>query len=455
MIRLAAALLAPLLAVAALAGPLRAAPATTFTLDNGMDVVVIEDHRAPLVVHMVWYRVGAADEPPGQSGIAHYLEHLMFRGTENLAPGEFSRIVESNGGSDNAFTAQDYTGYFQRVAADRLGLMMEMEADRMTNLAIDPDLALTERDVILEERNQRVENSAGALFSEQMRAAQYLQHPYGTPIIGWKHEMEGLTPEMAMAFYEEHYAPNNAILVVAGDVTPQEVRDLAEQHYGPIPPNPDIAPRARPQEPPQIAPRRVSYADARVSQPYVSRSYLAPVRRQGDQREAAALEMLAQLLGGDSQTAMMTRLLEVEEKSALYAAAFYDGLSYDPSTFNLVVVPVPGTPLEEAEAAMDRAIATFLDEGVDTEALERLKMQVRAEEIYTLDSLQSRARRYGTALTSGLTVEDVEAWPQVLQDVTAEDIMAAAERLFDPARSVTGYLSVAESEQAALREVTQ
>ncbi|MEE4120384.1 MAG: pitrilysin family protein [Paracoccaceae bacterium] len=442
-------LIAPLAALLLAALPLRAAEVTTFTLDNGMDVVVLEDARAPVVVHMVWYRVGAADEPPGASGIAHFLEHLMFKGTETLGPGEFSALVEAQGGSDNAFTAQDYTGYFQRVAADRLDLMMEIEADRMTNLALDPALVATERDVILEERNQRIENSPGAVFAEQRNAAQYLAHPYRIPVIGWEHEMRELTREDALAFYDEHYAPNNAILIVAGDVTPDEVRSLAEAHYEPIPANPDIAERARPQEPPQRAPRRLTYEDPRVAQPYVIRTYLAPERDAGAQEEAAALTLLAELLGGDGPTPLMKRVLEIEESTALYAAAFYNGTSLDDTTFGLVVVPTPERTLAEAEADMDRMIARFLEESVDDAALERLKMQVRAQEIYARDDLQGLARRYGVALTSGLTVEDVEAWPRVLDSVTEDDIMAAARALFDPRRSVTGYLRAPEPDETA------
>src|SRR6056297_2631000 len=251
---------------------------TDFTLDNGMQVVVIEDHRAPVVVQMVWYRAGSADETPGVSGVAHFLEHLLFKGTEKLEPGEFSEIVKANGGTDNAFTSFDYTGYFQRVAADRLGLMMEMEADRMKNIQLDREDILTERDVIIEERNQRVENDPGALFREQRMAAQYLNHPYGTPIIGWRHEMVDLDLDDAMAYYEQFYSPNNAVLVVAGDLMPDEVLALAQQHYGPIPRNEALPERERPSEPPQMAERRLSFEDPRVAQPYVMRTYLAPER---------------------------------------------------------------------------------------------------------------------------------------------------------------------------------
>lgn len=413
---------------------------TTFTLDNGLDAIVIEDHRAPVVVHMVWYDVGAADEPAGKSGIAHFLEHLMFKGTDDLAPGEFSRVVEAQGGSDNAFTSDDYTGYFQRVASDRLELMMRMEADRMRDLVLDDADMLTERDVVLEERAQRTESNPGALFGEMRNAVQYLNHPYRVPIIGWKHEVETLTLEDALDFYRTYYAPNNATLIVAGDVDPVEVRALAEKHYGPLAPTPGLAPRVRPEEPPQIAPRRLDYEDERVSNPYVLRTYLAPERDAGDQEEAAALTLLAEVLGGSSQTSIMGRILEQEEKSALYTSAFYSGLRYDDTTFGLVVMPVPGRSLAEAEEDMDRMIATLLEEGIDADQLERIKGQVRAAEIYGRDSLQGRAREYGTAITSGLAVEDVAEWPGLLETVTEEDILAAARRLFDADRSVTGFL---------------
>ena len=439
---LSAAALAPTVSFAAEEG------VTTFTLDNGMDVVVIEDDRAPVVVHMVWYRVGAADEAPGESGIAHFLEHLMFKGTDELAPGEFSDTVEQNGGSDNAFTSWDYTGYFQRVAADRLDLMMKMEADRMRDRVLTEEVVLPERNVILEERNQRTDNSPGALFNEQQRAAQYLNHAYGRPIIGWRHEMETLSLQDALDFYELHYAPNNAILVVAGDVKVDEVRVLAETHYGPIAANPAILERDRPSEPPQLAERRLRYSDPRVSQDYLVRSYLAPERDPGAQGKAAALVYLSDLLGGSSATSVMGQKLEFASRKAVSTSAFYDGLALDTTTLGLVVVPVPGRSLEEAEADLDQVLADFLVDGIDMAQFERIQSQIKAGQIYALDSLQGRASRYGEALTSGLTGEDVQAWPDVLQAVTPEDVMAVAAELFDRDRAVTGYVTRAQ-------EVTQ
>ncbi len=425
----------------------RAADVTTFTLDNGLDIVVLEDHRAPAIVHMVWYRVGAADEPPGVSGIAHFLEHLMFKATDELKAGELSATVARNGGSDNAFTARDYTGYFQRVAADRLDLMMQMEASRMDGLALVPDDIATERDVVIEERNQRIENEPGALFQEQRAAAQYLNHPYGRPIIGWKHEAEALTLEDAMAFYEQHYGPNNAILIVAGDVEPDEVLRLAEIHYGGIPANPNVVPRERVAEPPQLAERRLTYTDARIANAYIARTYLAPERDAGAQQEAAALTLLAQVLGGSSTTSVLAEKLQFETQQALYAGASYGGLSLDDTTFSLFMIPSEGISLEDGEAALDQAVAEFMKEGVDPEDLARIKMQIRASEIYAQDNVSGLARTYGAGLTSGLTVADIQAWPDILQAVTEEDILAAAAKVFDRRKAVTGWAMPASEEE--------
>ena len=424
-----------------LALPALAETVSTFTLDNGMDVVVIEDHRAPVVVHMVWYRVGAADEHAGVSGIAHFLEHLMFKGTDDIKPGEFSQIIEAQGGNDNAFTSWDYTAYFQRVAADRLDLMMTLEADRMRDLVLSEADVLTERNVILEERNTRTDSDPGALFGEQRRAAQYMNHHYGVPVIGWRHEVEKLTRDDALTYYRTYYAPNNAILIVAGDVTPDAVRTMAEAHYGPLAPTPGLAARVRPQEPPQLSERRLSLADTRVAQPYMIRTYLAPERNAGDQARAAALTVLAELLGGNATTSVLAKALQFNDPKAVYTSAFYDGVSLDTTTFGVVVVPVPGVSLSDAEAAVDAVLAGFLKDGVDIAAFDRIMTQIRASEIYAKDNTQGLARRYGEALTSGLTVADVQAWPQILQAVTPEDVMAAARDVLDRRHAVTGYLT--------------
>jgi zinc protease len=424
-----------------LAGPSLADDVTTFRLDNGMDVVVIEDHRAPAVTQMVWYRVGAADEPPGHSGIAHFLEHLMFKGTDDLAPGEFSATVEAQGGDDNAFTSWDYTAYFQRVAADRLDLMMKMEADRMRDLQLLEDDVVTERAVIIEERKQRTDSSPGALLTEQMRAAQFLNHPYGIPIIGWKHEMEMLDRTAALDYYRLYYAPNNAILVVAGDVTPDAVRKLAETYYGPLQPSTGIPPRLRPSEPPQLAERRLTYHDARVSEPYVQRTYLAPERDPGDQQKAAALTMLAALLGGSGQTSALARALQFgPDPVAVYTSAYYDGTSVDDGTFGLVVVPMSGKTLDQAEAAMDKVLADFIATGPDQADFDRIKTQIRAEQIYARDNVGGLARSYGEALAVGLGIDDIKAWPSVLDAITRDEVIEVAKEVLDRRRAVTGWL---------------
>lgn len=412
---------------------------SSFDLDNGMEVVVIEDHRAPVVVHMVWYRAGSADEKPGVSGVAHFLEHLLFKATDTLESGEFSKTVAANGGSDNAFTSYDYTAYFQRVAADRLELMMQMEADRMVNIRLTDADILTEREVIIEERNQRTENDPGALFGEQTSAAMYLNHRYGVPIIGWRHEMVSLDLDDAMDYYKEFYAPNNAILIVAGDVTPDEVKVMAERHYGPLPPNPDLEPRMRPQEPPQTAARRLTFEDPRVAQPYVSRAWLAPERDSGDQKTAAALMLGAELLG-DGQTAFLTQKLQFEQKKAVYATAYYRGTSLDDTRFTAIVVPVPGVSLAEAEAALEAALDEFMENPIDQAHLARIKKNMRAQEIYARDNVQGLANRYGRALTSGLTIKDILEWPDIVEAVTEDDIKSALRAVLKDESSVTGWL---------------
>jgi zinc protease len=433
-------LLALALGVASFAVPVQANDLVTdYTLDNGMQVVVVEDHRAPVVMHMVWYKAGSADEQPGVSGVAHFLEHLLFKSTDNMESGEFSATVAANGGRDNAFTSYDMTAYHQRVASDRLELMMRMESDRMVNLRLQEHEVATEREVIIEERNQRVENNPGALFREQLSAAQYQNHRYGVPVIGWRHEMEALSLQDARSFYDTFYAPNNAILLVAGDVDPLAVKELAEQYYGVLPANPDLPERARPQEPPQISLRRMTYNDPRVAQPYVTRSYLAPERNPGDQEAAAALTLLAEILGG-GQTSVLNQKLQFEQKKVVYAASWYNGTSLDATTFDFVVVPVPGVSLQEVEDAMDAVVSEFIETGVDAEQLARIKMQLRASEIYERDNVSSLANRYGRALTAGLTIADIQAWSDILQAVSEEDIIAAAEQVFDKRRSVTGWL---------------
>ena len=415
---------------------------TSFSLDNGMDVVVIEDHRAPVVTHMVWYRVGAADEPRGLSGIAHFLEHLMFKGTDEIPDGAFSKIVAANGGQDNAFTGQDYTGYFQRIAADRLELVMKMEADRMVDVVITENHVETEREVIIEERNSRTDNSPDALFSEQMRAALYLNHAYGVPIIGWRHEMEELDLPEVKEFYARYYAPDNAILVVAGDVTPDRVRELADKYYAPLKPSGN-PPDARPQEPPQIAPRRISMEDSRVRQDYVMRSYLVPAYDPEDPKTSAALMLFASVLG-DGIASRLSKSLQLDQKIAIGTGAWYSPQSRDVTSLTMYGVPAPGNTLKDIEAALDAQLANLIETGPTQEELDCIKRVLRAQRIFALDSQSTQARRYGAALSMGFSIEDVQNWPDVVESITIEDIRKAAQEHLDLNASVTGTLKRGE-----------
>ena len=417
----------------------------TFTLDNGMEVVVVPNHRAPVVVHMVWYRTGAADDPAGKSGVAHFLEHLMFKGTPTVPGGEFSATVSRNGGNQNAFTSQDYTGYFQKVAKDRLALVMALEADRMVNLVLTDDVVLSERKVVLEERRSRTDNEPSALFGEQLDAARYLAHPYGIPVIGWAHEIATLTTDDALAFYRRYYAPDNAILVIAGDVTMAEVRPLAEQTYGAVPAA-GIAPRRRPQEPPHLAARRVEFKDPRVRQPEWRRSYLAPGYTAGASEHAYALQVLAELFGGSS-TSRLYRSLVIEQKVAASAGAWYSATSLDQTLFGFWASPSQGVNMAVVEAAMDAEIERLLADGVDGDDVERVKARLVREAVYARESLSTAARIFGAALSTGYTVDDVEAWPERITAVTVDQVNAAARAVLVPETSVTGLLLPADGEE--------
>ncbi len=410
----------------------------TFTLKNGMAVVVIPNHRVPVVTHMVWYKAGSADEPPGKSGIAHFLEHLMFKGTKTLAPGEFSRILARNGGRENAFTSHDYTGYFQSVAVDRLQLVMEMEADRMTNLVFDEKEVEPERQVIFEERRNRTGNNPSAILGEHVNAALFLNHPYRRPIIGWEHEIRGLTISDLRSFYRRWYTPNNAILVVAGDITADRLRPLAERTYGRIPAGPAPS-RARPGEPPHKAARRVTLKDPRVRQPSWSRTFLAPSYTEGATEHAYPLQVLAEILGGGA-TGPLYRSLVVEQKLAVSAGAYYDPSRLGPGTFGFYASPRPGVSMAKLEAAMEAELARVVDKGVTDEEARRAKGRLDAEAVYARDSLRTGARVLGGALAIGLSVEDVESWPERIAAVTVRQINAAARAVIQDGRSVTALL---------------
>ncbi len=420
--------------------PANAEPrASEFKLSNGMEVVVIPDHRAPVVTHMVWYKVGAADEPKGTSGIAHFLEHLMFKSTDKIAIGEFSKIVSRLGGQDNAFTSQDVTSYHQRIAKDQLGTVMDMEADRMANLRLTKDEVATERQVIIEERRSRIDNNPTALLDEQMSAALYLAHPYGIPVIGWEHEMAKLSREDAMHFYKRYYAPNNAILVVAGDVTPEEVKELAEKTYGKVPANPDVDGRARPQEPGHIAARRLVLKDPRAGNASFHRYYLAPSYTSAKPGEAEALDLLLKIVA-DGATSRLYKKLVVEDKIAATTGGDFSGWSLDSGNISLYAVANPGVSLDKVEAAIDGVLNDVRKNGVTEAELERAKKTFLADFIYESDNQASLARRYGWGMTVGRSLSDIEGWPHAIAKVTPEDLKKAAASYLDQRHSVTGWL---------------
>jgi zinc protease len=410
----------------------------TFTLPNGLEVVVIENHRLPVVTQMVWYKVGAADDPSGKSGIAHFLEHLMFRGTGTIAPGEFSRIVSRNGGRDNAFTSWDYTAYHQTVAADRLELVMKLESDRMANLSITEQEVTPERQVIIEERRSRTDNNPSALLNEQMNASLFLNHPYRIPVIGWQHEMAGLTQQDALAFYSRHYAPNNAILIVSGDVTLPQVRSLAAKYYAPIPRR-EVAPRVRLQEPPHVAARRVTMESDRVREPRLSREYVAPSYHAGDTQYAYALQVLDTILSGGATSRLQRKLVE-DDKLAVSAWASYEPGALDSGTFSIGGQPRPDVPVSKLEEAIDGEIARLLKDGVTDDEVARAKNQLVSSADYARDSLRRGGMAIGAALATGQTVDDVEAWPERIRAVTPEQVNAAAREVFNIVNSVTGIL---------------
>ncbi len=415
--------------------------AETFRLANGLTGVVIPMRRAPVVAHMVWYRVGGADEPAGLSGMAHFLEHLMFKGTPNIGPGQFSRRVAREGGRDNAFTGHDFTAYFQQVAADRLELVMGMEADRMANILLDPKDIEPERQVILEERLQIIENNPRARFRERLAASFYLNHPYGRPIIGWEHEIRAIPREALRDFHRRYYGPGNAILVVQGDVTSERVARLAERTYGAVPASARVE-RRRPQEPPHDGDRRLTLRDARVREASLARLYPAP-HAHASIETADALEVLSHLLGSGPASLMWKAL--VDPGLAATVSAAYGGDSVDPSEFGLFVSPRPGVAPEKLEAALDELISRVLQDGVAEAEVARAVRELIAQAAFARDSLMGGARTIGAALAVDLPLDHVEYWPSRISSVTAERVTEAARTVLRRDASLTGWLVPAEA----------
>ncbi|OHV79359.1 zinc protease [Ensifer sp. LCM 4579] len=430
--------------VAAVEVPRPEAEIANFMLTNGMEVVVIPDHRAPIVTQMVWYKVGSADEPPGKSGIAHFLEHLMFKGTKKHPPGEFSAKVAEIGGEENAFTSSDYTAYYQTVTPEALGTMMEFEADRMRDLVLTDAVIFPERDVILEERRWRVENNPEQLLEEEMQATLYQNHPYRIPTLGWMHEMEQLNCGDALAFYDRYYAPNNAVLVVAGDVDARTVWRLADKTFGALPRGQNLPERVRPREPEQNTKRTVVLTDRRVTVPTYEKSWVTTSYGTAGPGEAEALDILAEILGGGNRSRIYQQLV-VKQGIASSGGAYFNGRSLDPSSFTLYGSPRGEAKIEAVEDAIDAEVRKIIEYGVTDVELEKAKNRLVRSMVFARDSQLGTAHIYGAALATGNTAYDVDEWPSRIHAVTAVEVQAVARKYLNPDRSVAAYLLPRES----------
>lgn len=410
----------------------------SFTLSNGLRVVVIPNHRVPVVTHMVWYKVGSADEVAGKSGLAHMLEHMMFKGTKEFPSGEFSRIIAQNGGRDNAFTTTDYTAYYQNIAADKLELAMRLEADRMVNLVLTPKEFEPERQVVLEERRMRSENEPQSRLSEQMNAVLFLNSPYRHPVIGWKNEIERFSVEDLTAFYRRWYTPNNAIVVISGDVTAKQVEPLAKKYYGVISARP-IPARDRAEEPEPIAARMVTLKDSSVRQPFWARDYLAPSYNVGEIKDAYALQVLAEIVGGGT-TGRLYKDLVIDRELAATAGAGYDPTAVGDGVFSVSAMPRSGVSAEEVGAATLVCLEKLVKDGVGQDEVRKAINRLKASVVYARDSVRGAAQILGMMLAVGRSVEEIEAWPQRIEQVSAADVNRAAQALFKDERSVTGLM---------------
>jgi zinc protease len=430
--------------VALAKAPEESARISDFTLANGLEVVVIPDHRAPVVTHMIWYKAGSADEVAGKSGIAHFFEHLMFKGTKNHPAGEFSQKVAEIGGQENAFTSYDYTAFYQQVAPSALETMMRFEADRMRNLTLTDAVIGPERDVILEERRMRIDNNPGAVLDEEVNATLYQNSPYRYPVIGWKQEIEKLNRADAVAFYDHFYEPNNAVVVVAGDVDAATVRKYAEETYGKVPRGADLPPRNRPQEPEQNTRRTVTLNDPRVTVPSFTEKWVVPSYESAEPGVAESLDLLAEIVGGGVRSRLYQDLI-VKKGIAASAGAYYQGTAIDPSSFGIYGSPLGDATLADVKKAADAEIARIAKDGVSEEELAKAKKRFVRGMVFARDNQAGMARLYGATLATGGTVKDVEEWPDRIEAVTADQIREAVKYL-DPSHSVTGYLLPPEKE---------
>jgi zinc protease len=424
-----------------LAGAAAAATSTAVwqgDLPNGLHVIVKSDHRAPVVVCMVWYKVGSMDEPSGQTGVAHVLEHMLFKGTKAVPAGEFSRIIAEAGGRDNAFTSRDYTGYFQTLHKSQLPLAMRLEADRMVNALMSPEEFAKEIRVVMEERRWRTDDRPRALVFEQLNATAFKAHPYRNPVVGWMNDLENMRVQDARAFYERWYAPNNATLVIVGDVTPEEVMKLARQHFGPLAKK-TLPDRRITEEPPQLGPQQLTVR-APAELPYVLLAFRVPVLREPETEwEPYALEMLASVLDGN-EAARLNRTLVRTERIASSAGASYDGIGRGPGLFVLSGTPTAGKTAQELERALRGEVAKLVADGVTEDELQRVKSQAVASHVYERDSMFYQARQIGSLVMAGLSPKVIDLYVEKLKTVTADQVIAVAQKYLVDSGLTAAYL---------------
>lgn len=425
--------------------------AQEFTLSNGLQVVVIPNHRTPVVTHMLWVKAGGADNLSGQSGMAHYFEHLMFKGTPNLAAGEYSKTIKTLGGNDNAFTGADYTAFFESVAVKNLEKVMAMEADRFQNLAPPPAHFSSEKSVVLEERRQRTENDPRALFAEQIYATLFVNHPYGTPVIGWMDEIKSYEWADVKKYYDAWYAPNNMVLVVSGDITADELKPMAEKYYGPLKKR-DVPKRVRPAVPSAIAQTEITLKHAQVHQPLFYKIYIAPTETKS-RKDSLALQVLANILDGGSATRLYSHLV-VQQKKAVDVSFSYDANALDYGTISIDITPALGVTPQEAGALLEQDIQNVVREGVTDTEVKSAVQRLQDQAVFARDSIAGPAMIFGSGITTGSRLEDIENWPEDIGKVTAADIKAAAQKYLDTKKPwvrtpVTGILLPAAQETAA------
>ena len=405
------------------------------TLPNGLRVIVKEDHRAPVMVSQVWYRAGSIDEFNGTTGVAHVLEHMMFKGTKDVPPGEFSKRIAAAGGRENAFTSRDHTAYFQQMQKEKLELSMQLEADRMANLIIDDASFAKEIQVVMEERRMRTDDNPQAVLYERLMATAYQSHPYQRPIIGWMNDLEQMTGQDARDWYKRWYAPNNATLVVAGDVSADAVLALAKKYFGPLSPHP--LPVRKPQdEPAQIGIKRLN-VKAPAKLPYLTLAYHAPVLRDWEKDWVPyALQVLAGVLAGNDSARLQKSLVK-EQQIAVNADAGYDAIARGPGMFMLDATPAQGKNVAQLEKALRIEIEQVKNKGVSEAELNRVKSQIIAADIFQRDSLFYQAMQLGEYVTAGLPPEALEGRVAKLRAVTAAQVQEVAQKyLVDDALTV-------------------